>query len=386
MSDPLANPVTVAAVDAGAPADLRGPPGERALLVFWSGTAPVGQAWARFGGDGWLRASDIAALAPPLPATAPPAAPQPLPCSLVICTRDRPDDLARCLASLGSQSRQPDEVIVVDNAPRDDRTRQVAAAAGVTYLREDRPGLDIARNAGARAARHAIVAYTDDDTVLHPQWLERLLGAFDAPEIMAVTGLVLPAELDTQAQQIFEQCWGFGRGYQRIEFGPDFYASTRADGCPAWRVGAGASMAFRREAFAHVGYFDERLDAGAAGCSGDSEFWHRLLAAGWRCRYEPGSVAFHYHRRDLEALGRQVRAYMRGHAAALLVQHERSRERGNLRRLCLGLPVHFAQQLRKRLRHGRTADTYFLGQEVRGALGGVLYYLRTPRPQAAGDR
>ena len=386
MSDPLASSVTVATVDAGAPADLRGPAGGRALLVFWSGDAPVGQAWARFGGDGWLRVNDIAALAPPLLPAAPPAAPQPLSCSLVICTRDRPDDLARCLASLGSQSHAPDEVIVVDNAPRDDRTRQAAMAAGVTYLREDRPGLDIARNAGARAARHAIIAYTDDDTVLHSQWLERLLGAFDAPDIMAVTGLVLPAELETEAQQIFEQCWGFGRGYRRIDFGPDFYASTRAAGCPAWEVGAGASMAFRREAFAQVGYFDERLDAGAAGCSGDSEFWYRLLAAGWRCRYEPGSVAFHYHRRSTDALARQVRAYMRGHAAALLVQHERTRERGNLRRLCLGLPRHYAQQLRKRVLHGRTADTYFLGEEIRGTLGGVLYYLRTPRPHAAGDR
>ena len=385
MSAQPAGPVQVAQVDARAPADLCGSPGGRAFLVFWSGCRPVGQAYAQFGGDGWLRAGDIAALSPPLPPPDPPTPPVALPCSLVICTRDRPDDLARCLASLGAQSRPPDEVIVVDNAPQDDRTRRAVQAAGATYVRENRPGLDIARNAGARAARHAIIAYTDDDTVLHPRWLERLLAAFDAPGIMAVTGLVLPAELDTEAQQVFEQCWGFGRGYHRLDFGPEFYASTRAQGCPAWRVGAGASMAFRREAFEHVGYFDERLDAGAAGCSGDSEFWHRLLAAGWRCRYEPSSVAFHHHRRGTDALARQIRAYARGHAAALLVQHERTREPGNLRRLCLTLPGHYAYRLCKRLLRGRTPDTRFLGEEIRGTLGGVLYYLATPRPPPGGQ-
>lgn len=355
-----------------------GPPGGRALVVFWSGDTPLGQAEARYDGNGQLPPATLAAAPPPAAPTG--AAPAPLPCSLVICTRDRPDDLARCLASLRVQSHAPDEVIVVDNAPRDDRTRQAALAAGATYVREDRPGLDIARNAGVRAARHAIVAYTDDDVVLHPRWLERLLLAFDAPDIMAVTGLVLPAELETEAQQWFERCWGFGRGYRRLDFGPGYYAATRHDGCPAWHVGAGASMAFRREAFGQVGGFDERLDAGAAGCSGDSEFWHRLLAAGWRCRYEPSSVAFHYHRRSLDALGRQVHAYARGHAAALLVQYERTREAGNLRRLWRTLPLHYARKAARRLRHGRTPDTWFLGAEIRGTLSGIAFYLAAPRP------
>jgi len=48
--------------------------------------------------------------------------------------------------------------------------------------------------------------------------------------------------------------------------------------------------------------------------------------------YEPAAVAFHYHRREFAGLSQQIFAYMRGHAAALLVQYERSGNLGNLRR------------------------------------------------------
>ena len=201
--------------------------------------------------------------------------------------RDRPNDLERCLASLSVQKLQPDQVIVVDNGSRDERTRVVAIAAGTIYLREDRLGLDIARNVGARHARGDIVVYTDDDVILHERWLERLVGSFDDAAIQCVTGLVLPAELRTEAQIHFEKHWGFGKGFRRVDFGKAFFDADRWYGAPVWSIGAGASMAVRRSAFASIGFFDERLDAGAAGCSGDSEYWHQILACGGICRYEP---------------------------------------------------------------------------------------------------
>jgi len=73
-----------------------------------------------------------------------------------------------------------------------------------------------------------------------------MTNSFDADHVAAVTGLVLPAELKTAAQQHFETFWSFGRGYRRVDFGQDFFASDRTRGCPAWEIGAGASMAFRR--------------------------------------------------------------------------------------------------------------------------------------------
>jgi GT2 family glycosyltransferase len=301
--------------------------------------------------------------------------------SVVICTRDRAEELSRCLASLPRQSRVPDQVVVVDNASRDDgRTRVAALAAGADYVREDRPGLDIARNRGVRAAIGDIVAFTDDDVRLHPRWLERLTAAFDADRILAVTGLVLPAELETAAQLHFETFWSFGRGYRPIDFGANFFRTDRTHGCPAWEIGAGASMAFRQETFRRVGLFDDRLDVGAAGCSGDSEYWHRVLSHGGVCRYEPAAVAFHYHRREFAGLSRQIFAYMRGHAAALLVQYERSGNLGNLRRALATLPVWYARRWLRRTLRGRAQSDLLLAEETRGFVSGLLFYIRAPRP------
>jgi GT2 family glycosyltransferase len=251
----------------------------------------------------------------------------------------------------------------------------------VDYVREDRPGLDIARNCGVRAATGDIVAFTDDDVRLHPRWLERLTAAFDADVVMAVTGLVLPAELETAAQLHFETHWGFGRGYRPIDFGADFFRTDRTHGCPAWKIGAGANMAFRRESFRRAGLFDERLDVGAAGCSGDSEYWHRVLFHGGICRYEPAAVAFHYHRREFAGLSQQIFAYMRGHAAALLVQYERSGNLGNLRRALATLPAWYAQRWLRRALRGRAENDLLLAEETRGFISGLLFYTRAPRPR-----
>ncbi len=293
--------------------------------------------------------------------------------TVVICTRDRPDQLARCLQSLPDQSRPPDQIIVVDNRSQDERTREVALAHAVRYIREDRPGLDIARNTGAMAASSQIIAYTDDDVVLHRLWLERTIAAFD-DKVDAVTGLVLPGALDTPAQLHFERHWGFGKGFCRKDFDFAFYARDKLDGCPAWEVGAGASMAFRKSVFTEIGLFDERLDVGAAGCSGDSEFWHRLLSHGRQCRYDPAIVAFHYHRRDEAGLRAQIRAYMRGHAAALLVQYERTGNAGNLRRLFRLMPRWFAR--RALLERRKQPSNAFLRAEIAGYLAGIVFYAK----------
>jgi GT2 family glycosyltransferase len=355
--------------------------GELTLFVQWSDDRPVGQVWVTPVEDPVTAVRELASST----SAAHPADPVPQPgsVSVVICTRDRPEELARCLATLPLQSRPADEVIVVDNASKGPETREVALAAGVRYLREDRPGLDIARNTGLLAARSDFVAYTDDDTELHPRWLERLITAFDTEEVLAVTGLVLPAELDTEAQWIFEARWGFGRGFTRTDFGPEFYRAKRPYGCPTWEIGAGANMAFRRSVVGEVGLFDERLDVGAAGCSGDSEYWYRILAAGRTCRYEPSAVVFHHHRETIEGLAGQIFHYMRGHVAALLVQHERTGDIGNLRRLFLSLPVYWLRRGLRRLTHGAEPGDRLLVREMRGALAGAVFYLRNRRSAPA---
>ncbi len=249
--------------------------------------------------------------------------------TLAICTRDRPEALERCLRSVAEADPAPDEVLVVDNAPCTAATRAlVARFPRFRHVPEPRPGLSSARNAAAREAAGELIAFVDDDVVVHPRWLAPLRRAFAEADVMAVTGLVLPAELETGAQVAFEHMYGgLGLGYERARFGRDFLRATVARGMPVWTVGAGANMAIRRSAFDLAGDFDERLGAGASGCSEDSEFWYRLIAEGWTCRYEPDSVVLHYHRRETKALARQIHDYTRGHVAALFVQFARFHHR-----------------------------------------------------------
>jgi len=316
-------------------------------------------------------------------------APTPRDCvSVVVCTRDRPDELGRCLKSLGPV-QDIAEVLVVDNAPSSDATREtVAAFSGVSYVLEARPGLSRARNTGIRAASGDVIAFLDDDVVVHPAWLPRLVAALDGPRTMAAAGLVLPAELATPAQAAAELLKGWlTGGYQPDTFGPSFLEHARRRPVPVWQIGAGANMAIRRDAFRLVGLFDERLGAGRAGCSEDSEFWYRLLAAGLEFRYEPAAVVFHTHRRETEAFYRQAHDYMRGHMAGLFVQFARHRHLGNLRQAFLTLPRYYIGRLVRDVQPSRPelvrACTL---AEIRGLLRGLLALPLAIAPPPRGRR
>lgn len=298
--------------------------------------------------------------------------------SVVVCTRDRPDDLRSCLEHLLRCDPPADEIVVVDNASASAATREVATQLEpVRYIHESRQGLDIARNTGAQSTSGTIVAYTDDDVCVSPNWIRSIRRAFGNCSASAVTGLVLPQQLETRAQWIFETGWGFNRGYRPREFDAEYFREHRRFGVPAWEVGAGANMAFRREVFERIGFFDVRLDVGAAGCSGDSEYWYRIMAAGMTCRYDPSVVVQHRHRESMWQLKRQLFAYMRGYTVALLVQFERHHHWGNLARLCIWLPLYYMKRLVNRVAFGPTDKFESFGHELLGCLSGVLFYLRS---------
>src|SRR5262249_13294787 len=134
--------------------------------------------------------------------------------------------------------------------------------------------------------------------------------------------------------------------------------------------------AVRRKVVELVGGFDDRLDVGAAGCSGDSEFWYRVLAAGWSCAYTPAAVVYHRHRRQREQLRRQAYLYMRGHVAAPLVQFERHHHWGNLLHVCLELPAYYALTFAKALVRGFPVESRMLLRGIPGSLAGLRFYAR----------
>jgi glycosyltransferase involved in cell wall biosynthesis len=239
------------------------------------------------------------------------------PISVVVCTRDRALSLERCLAALAQLDYPSYEVVVVDNCSRDGATQRVVEHSGFRYVREDRPGLDWARNCGMQAARHDIVAYIDDDAIATPGWLRGIARGFEEPAIMGVTGMVLPAEIETSAQNDFERYGGMSKGF--VPYVIQRHGLSGRDSFWASNWGVGANMAFRRSLFDAIGGFDIALDVGTpTNGAGDIEFFYRMVSMGHALRYEPAAMVRHIHRRDRASLRRQIYNNGRSFPAYLL--------------------------------------------------------------------
>lgn len=316
-------------------------------------------------------------LTPPAPTAAPSV-------TVAVCTHERPGQLEHCLRHLERSGPRPEEILVIDNAPKSDATRRVVDRfPHVRYEVEPRPGLSSARNRALELATTDIVAFTDDDVAVHPSWLARLRGCFSDPKVMVATGLVLPAELETESQLLFEKSFQFfHQGYRHRTFDAAYFAALKNKGVPAWQIGAGANMAVRRKAYELGHRFDPRLGPGVfGGCGEDSEFWYGLLAEGWTCVYEPSACVYHYHRRELGGLRRLVHEYMKGHVAALILQFARYRHIGNLRRLFLQLPAEYLILVLRSIPTGFSRDCRLLLRGAWGCLSGLRFAF--PRKSAA---
>jgi glycosyltransferase involved in cell wall biosynthesis len=286
--------------------------------------------------------------------------------TVAICTKDRPDLVERCLTSLGRLRRPPEapplDILVVDNAPGDDRTRAVVErVGGARYAVEPCVGLDFARNRALREARGELVAYLDDDVVVDRGWWLGLAAAARAnPDAGAYTGLVLPYELRTTAQILFEARGGFRRGFLPLR-----YRGQTRPGHPTYPAGAGifgagCNMVFRRDLLGSLGGFDEALDTGRPlPGGGDLDAFYRVIRSGATLAYEPRMLVFHQHRTELAQLRRQYWTWGLGLFAFLhklyRTDPERRPEARHLARWWLG---DLLRQVRQSLvrRHPLTVD------------------------------
>jgi GT2 family glycosyltransferase len=262
------------------------------------------------------------------------AAVSPARASVVVPTNfARPAALERCLKSLAELDHPDYEVIVVDNRPVGAATAgaEPAGIDGVRVVREPRPGISAARNRGVSVATGEIVAFTDDDVQVHPGWLRALSSRFAGqPHASAVTGLVVPLELETHAQILFEQSGsGLDRGFapltfQRVgrftvrrrdeEAGTEQIRSIYLTG----EFGLGSNMAFRTAVLQAAGGFDEALGVGTRTRGGeDLAMLLELLMAGHQLGYEPTAIIQHQHRGTDADLERQIYGYGVGETAML---------------------------------------------------------------------
>jgi glycosyltransferase involved in cell wall biosynthesis len=297
--------------------------------------------------------------------------------SIVIPTCNRPEDLRRCLRSVAAQrGSRPLEIVVIDNRPGPASPTPAIATEfdDVVFVDEPRPGLSYARNAGFAAARGDIVIAIDDDVTVPEGWLERLVAPFARAEVMAVTGHVLPVEIETASQRRFEAYGGLGKGFSGFEVNGEWFRSLRG-AVPTWKLGATANAAFRASIFRDpaIGVLDEALGAGMpTGCSEDTYLFYRILKAGHTLVYEPTAWVWHRHRSDAPALRRQIYAYSKGHVAYHLTTLLRDRDRRALVRLGYSLPKVYLQRAYARLRGTSDYPLSLIFVEIAGTLAGPL--------------
>lgn len=213
-------------------------------------------------------------------------------CSVVICTRGRPEQLDRCIGAVLALDYLRFDVLVVDNAPTNQLSHEVAKRHGVGYLVEPVPGLSCARNLGARTCSAEIVAYLDDDSVPERGWLSALLAEFKDPDVMAVTGRIAPMDQRDAPPSSFPERGCLNPRQQRLVFGPqtpDWFTLSNFG-----RIGAGGNMAFRRSSFEVWAGFDERLGRGTLLFGGEEHHaFFSLIARGFRVIYTPDAIVYH---------------------------------------------------------------------------------------------
>lgn len=307
--------------------------------------------------------------------------------TVVIPTRNRTDQLSRCLDSLRQLRYRNFEVVVVDNAPSDERTRDLVESIGgedtrIRYVREPRPGASRARNIGMQQGRGEIVAFTDDDVWVDPLWLDAIISGFDDPSVETVGGLTVPSSLDTPAQHAFELYGGMARGYRRRVYD---LRQNRGDTLlypyTPGIFGASNNAAFRRESFLRRGGFDLALGPATPAYSAeDLDAFLTVILDGKTIVYEPRAIVRHEHRREFSDLYWQVFTYSAG-SSALLTKWACTR-RSVAAELARRLPGLLPAALLHRHRSGAEAGVGAYPSQLRwleriGYLYGPIAYLRS---------
>lgn len=205
------------------------------------------------------------------------------PSSLIIPSRNRPRLLAETVRSVLRGACVPSELIIVDQSDAHGLQAPVTGDSRcvIRHVRSVGVGPSRARNEGILLAQSELVAFLDDDMLVHPEWYRALIGGLvSAGRRGVVTGAVHAGEV--------ERARGF---VPATVTRPDPHTYEGRIGTD---VLAGGNMAAWRSAFEDVGLFDERLGPGTRWSSAeDNDLGFRLLEAGYRIHYAPDALVYH---------------------------------------------------------------------------------------------
>jgi len=232
--------------------------------------------------------------------------------SIVVGTFNRAGDLTRFLDSLKQMevpAHRTWEVIIVDNNSTDETRKVVERAATgredqVRYMFEPRQGKSFALNSALSRARGQIVAFTDDDAIVRPDWVRSIIDFFERhPDAVCVGGkveLFNPADAPTSTR--------VSETASVIDLRTFSAVYIPIIGC---------NMAFRASLIRQIGAFDTDIGPGSKfGVAEDLDYLYRIVRANHPIHYEPSISLLHNHgRRTPEELKRLHFNYFTGRGA-----------------------------------------------------------------------
>lgn len=205
----------------------------------------------------------------------------------MICTRNRPEILRSCLASISNSLRLPGETLVIDQSA-DELTRHVVEefaenpAFNLRYFHHDGVGHTSARNIGVKLSRGDIIAYTDDDCRVDELWTTKIMEEFERSCPDCVCGRTIPANHSERPRLAL---------LSTLNLHARKLVRNR---CNPLLVGRGNNMAFRRLDLVEMGGFNEKIGVGTSVYAGDdADVLYRLVRAGGTIVMAPDVVVWH---------------------------------------------------------------------------------------------
>jgi GT2 family glycosyltransferase len=380
-------PAAVRMVDLASAEDLllgrSGTPYASAYLIGARGGRPVAARMLDVDPAGVISAEEIGRLFAEVPVELPAvAAPIELPSvSVVVTTCGKDESVSQAVASVLACDPGPFEVIVVENRPRNSTVaatieQRFGSDARVRCIMESRVGLSHARNAGLAVATGEAVAFTDDDVIVDRNWVGGLARGFAGERgVGCVTGLILPADLETASQVQVEQFAGFGKGWQRRVFHISKPTSVLFP-FAAGEFGSGACTALRRDVAVALGGFAAELGAGTRARGGeDLDIYVRVLLAGHSIVYDPAAILWHRHPDHPQHLRREIFSYGVGLSAMMTKQLMDGHTREILARVPAAVRFLRDPGSRKNVRKGSAYPKEFDWIERAGFAAGPFAYL-----------
>jgi glycosyltransferase involved in cell wall biosynthesis/GT2 family glycosyltransferase len=211
--------------------------------------------------------------------------------TVVVATRNRPEDLARCLPSLAQLQYPAFEILVVDQGDSEETEELVRRLdiPSVRYFRNSDRGKSKAMNFAHSIARGEIYAYTDDDCVVGPEWLDRgVAELLSEPDSGMLFGNWVACPHDPAVAFVPE----FPIQSRRVVRGRQLASAG---------LGVGGNMFVRRNVFDELGPFDEDLGPGGPFHNGeDYELTYRVLKGGLSVIQSPEGTVVHHGARPWE--------------------------------------------------------------------------------------